>query len=65
MPPAPLKTDADIAAVMTYIRQAWDNIGDPIDEAFVKRVREESKGHKGPWSPKALETSPSITAPGG
>ena len=57
MPPAPLKSDADIAAVMCYIRQAWNNIGDPVDAAFVKGVREAIQDHRGPWNTKDLEAA--------
>ena len=55
MPPAPLHSDADIAAVMSYIRQAWNNVGDPVDAAFVGTVREAIKGHQGPWNATELE----------
>ncbi|MCH2162917.1 MAG: cytochrome c, partial [Phycisphaerales bacterium] len=55
MPAAPFKSDADFAAVMTYIRQAWDNAADPVDAAFIKRVREETAGRIEPWSPEELE----------
>lgn len=57
MPPAPLKSDADVAAVMSYIRQAWNNIGDPVDAAFVKGVREAIQSHRGPWTATDLETA--------
>lgn len=55
MPAAPFKSDADYAAIMTYIRQAWDNAADPVDAGFVKKVREETSGRSQPWSPEELE----------
>ena len=55
MPAAPYSNDIDLAAVMTYIRQAWDNSADPIDPAFVAKVRENTKGRVQPWSPEELE----------
>lgn len=32
-------TDQDVAAVATYIRQAWSNRADPITPAMVKAIR--------------------------
>lgn len=37
-------TDQDVAAVATYIRQAWSNRADPITPAMVKEIR--AKGNK-------------------
>jgi mono/diheme cytochrome c family protein len=56
MPAAPFKSDADFAAIMTYIRQAWDNAADPVDASFVKKVREETPSRSQPWSPKELDS---------
>ena len=55
MPAAPFKKDADIAAIMTYIRQAWDNDAEPVTPEFVKGVREATKDRLQPWSPAELE----------
>jgi mono/diheme cytochrome c family protein len=44
MPAAPVKSDEEIAAVLTYVRSAWGNTGGPIDAALVAKVREETKG---------------------
>ena len=55
MPAAPFKNDADIAAVMTYIRQAWDNNADPVDAAMVTRIRKDSQNRNQPWTPGELE----------
>ncbi len=54
MPAAPFKKDADIAAIMTYIRQAWDNDADPVTPEFVSQVREATKDRLQPWSPGDL-----------
>jgi putative membrane-bound dehydrogenase-like protein len=54
MPAAPYTSDVDLAAVMSYIRQAWDNIADPIEPEFVAKVREDTKGRVQPWSPEEL-----------
>ena len=55
MPAAPFKKDADIAAIMTYIRQAWDNDADPVTPEFVKDVREATKDRLQPWTAAELE----------
>ena len=52
----PAMSDADIAAIMTYVRQAWDNNADPVDTALVTRVRKASPGRSQPWSPQELDT---------
>lgn len=46
--------DRDIAAVLTYARQAWDNKGGPISEELVKKVRDEIKGQTKPWTPEEI-----------
>jgi putative membrane-bound dehydrogenase-like protein len=50
MPAAPFKKDADIAAIMSYIRQAWDNDADPVTPEFVAGVREATKDRLQPWT---------------
>jgi mono/diheme cytochrome c family protein len=40
MPPfAQSLSDADIAAVVTYIRNAWGNRGGPVTEREINRLR--------------------------
>ncbi len=55
MPPADLATDADVAAVLTYIRREWDNSGDPVPVDVVTRVRAETRGRKSPWTAAELD----------
>lgn len=55
MPAAPFKKDADVAAIMSYIRQAWDNDADPVTPEFVAKVREETNERRQPWTPAELE----------
>ena len=47
---AALLTDAEIAAVLTYIRSQWGNKADAITEETVKKVREATKDKKTPWN---------------
>ena len=55
MPPTPLQNDYDIAAVMTYIRQAWGNAAGPITPPEVRVVREKYKDRNAMWTTKELE----------
>ena len=51
---APIKDDEDIAAVMTYVRQAWGNDAPPVDPDLVRRVREATSGRGRPLGPDDL-----------
>ena len=48
MPPAPIRNDQDIAAVMTYVRQAWGNQSSAVTPDFVAEVRRSTQGQVGP-----------------
>lgn len=54
MPAAPVRSDEEIAAVLTYVRSAWGNNSEPIDPAFVARVRDETKGRNRPFTTREL-----------
>lgn len=54
MPPVGDWKDRDIAAVLTYARQAWGNSAGPISEELVKKVREEIKDQMKPWKPEEI-----------
>ena len=47
-------SDSDIAAVMTFIRNAWSNEAPEVDTATVTRIRAES-GERGPWTVEELK----------
>ena len=55
MPSAPIRNDYDIAAVMTYIRQAWGNDGEAIMPAEVASMRKKYKDRRSMWTAKELE----------
>lgn len=42
--------DAEIAAVLTYVRSSFGNTADKVDAALVKAEREASKDRKLPWN---------------
>lgn len=45
--------DAEIAAVLTYVRSAWGNQAGPVDAALVKKLRAET-ANRGPWTAAEL-----------
>ena len=52
-------SDEQIAAVLTYVRQAWGNKGAPVDVNSVKAIRDKTKDHAGqPWMADLLATVP-------
>lgn len=55
MPPAPVKNDEDLAAVMTYIRQAWDNTASAVMPEDVTRIRGLHRGRGRPWTITELD----------
>ena len=57
MPPAPIRNDYDIAAVMTYIRQAWGNSADAITPAEVSSMRTTYEGRRAMWTAEELEVN--------
>ncbi len=49
-------SDQQIAAALTYIRQAWGNKAPPVTEAEVKAIREQTKARTGtPWTVPELQ----------
>jgi mono/diheme cytochrome c family protein/glucose/arabinose dehydrogenase len=49
MPPAPFTDDRDLAAIMSYVRGAWENDTGPVTPDLVARVRAEHAGRSRPW----------------
>ncbi|MGI9243384.1 MAG: c-type cytochrome, partial [Verrucomicrobiales bacterium] len=47
-------SDAEVAAVLTFVRNSWGNESDPISIADVKAVRAATKGRKLPYTPEIL-----------
>ena len=54
MPPITVKNDRDIAAVISYIRQAWGNEADVVYPSEVSAVRMQYEGRKSMWSAEEL-----------
>lgn len=47
-------TDAELAAVLTYIRTSWGNRATPVTVADIARVRAKTKGRTKPFSEAEL-----------
>lgn len=43
-------TDDQLAAVLTYIRRQWGNVGAPVEPLLIRDVRRETAGRARPWS---------------
>ena len=46
--------DAEIAAVLTYVRRAWGQTASPIDPATVQQIRAATPGRTRAWTPAEL-----------
>ena len=51
--------DAQLAAVLTYVRSQWGNAAGPLAPDDVARVRDEHKGRSAPFAGAADLPSPS------
>ena len=51
-------TDADVAAVLTYVRSAWGNKAGLVKPEDVKKIREETKDKGGNWTGDELLAIP-------
>jgi putative membrane-bound dehydrogenase-like protein len=54
MPPLIDLKDAEIAAVLTYVRQTWSNDATPVSEAMVKQTRAKYSSRTTPWTAAEL-----------
>ncbi|MDB6053429.1 MAG: dehydrogenase [Verrucomicrobiales bacterium] len=56
MPGLSIFDDQQLAAILTYVRRAWDNIGDPVKPETVKKIREATAKREEAWtSPELLK----------
>ncbi len=56
-------SDAEIAAVITHVRQTWSNDASEVTTGEVGRVREATTGRTAAWTAEELNANPGI--PGG
>lgn len=47
-------SDEDVASILTYIRQSWDNDAVPVSPEEVERIRRETEDRQDTWSPDEL-----------
>jgi uncharacterized protein len=47
--------DAEVADVLTYVRQSWSNDAAPVSEEMVKKVRSKYADRKTPWTIEELK----------
>ena len=57
MPAHSIMDDADIAAILTYIRNEWGNQATPVTAITVGSTRHTSQGRVIPWTVKDLDKS--------
>jgi mono/diheme cytochrome c family protein len=55
MPKPPIDGDVELAAVMTYVRQAFGNAASPVGPALVQSVRQANTGRREPWDINQLK----------
>jgi mono/diheme cytochrome c family protein/glucose/arabinose dehydrogenase len=48
-------SDADVAAVLTYVRREWGQTGSPVEPEVVAAVRKETASRQRPWTNDELE----------
>jgi len=51
-------SDEDLAALLSYIRQAWGNKASIVTPEQVKKVRQEISSHPNPWTQDELKAVP-------
>lgn len=64
MPSQAQLSDAELAAVLTYVRNSWGNTGTMVTKEMVTKVRAEAASHAGPWSSTDLEPMKDKNCPG-
>ena len=56
MPPQGHLSDKELSYVLTYVRNSWGNQGSMVTPEMVKKVREETASHVGPWNQEQLDS---------
>jgi mono/diheme cytochrome c family protein len=55
MPPLGVLPDADIAAVLTYIRREWEHNASPVEPSEIASLRTKYKDRVLPWTAQDLK----------
>ena len=65
MPPqGAVLSDADIANVLTFVRNSWGNKGGMVTKEMVQKVREAEKARAAQWTMPELEKHATADVPG-
>jgi mono/diheme cytochrome c family protein len=54
MPSLATMDDESLASILTYIRREWENTGDPVDPAVLKKARQETSSRNEAWTADEL-----------
>ena len=55
MPPLGTLSDAEVAAVLTFVRRSFGHTASPVDVALVREVRGSALGRERPWTEAELK----------
>jgi len=55
MPAAPMRSDDELAAVMTYLRRGWGNTAEPVTAMVVAEVKAATAERTTPWKSSEIE----------
>lgn len=65
MPPqGAVLSDADVANVLTFVRNSWGNKGSMVTKEMVQKVREAETARAAPWTMAELEKHATADVPG-
>ena len=64
MPTQAHLSDAELAAVLTYVRNSFGNQGTMVTKEMINNARKEVENHPAPWTAGELETSKDKNLPG-
>ena len=54
MPPIAALEDAQIATILTFIRQAWGHDADPVETPAITQIRQQTQERQYPWTESEL-----------
>jgi mono/diheme cytochrome c family protein len=62
MPAAPIRSDADLALLATWLRTQWGHASSAVTTDFVTRVRSADASRSGAWTLKSLDAAAKVDA---
>ncbi|MEI6533933.1 MAG: cytochrome c [Verrucomicrobiaceae bacterium] len=64
MPTQGQLSDAELASVLTYVRNSWGNQGTMVTKEMISKVRKEIESHPAPWTATELDSYKDKDMPG-